>query len=131
MKTAILWIASLVLAAFFAFVGWYKTFAPLTELAKHGAYTIHIPEWMGRIAGVTEMLCALALLAGLNPGWRADTKWGAIYLVASQIVSGVIHVQHAEFDALWGNARWMALAFLLLALCARNETTTPLAGDRN
>lgn len=131
MKTAILWIASLGLAAFFAFVGWHKALSPLSELAKHGAYTVHIPEWMGRLAGITEMLCAISLLAGLNPHWRAATKWGAIYVFVSQVVAGTIHIIHAEFHALAANAQWMAIAALLYILCAQNHEKPSLAGESN
>ncbi len=110
-------VLALLLAAFFAFVGWHKTFSPLTELKKHGAYTVHLPEWLGRFAGVTEMLCALALVAGTVPRWRAAAKWGAVYVFLSQIVAGAIHIQHGETNALPANARWMAMAAVLYLLC--------------
>jgi uncharacterized membrane protein len=100
----------------------------LSELAKHGAYTVHIPVWLGRVAGVTEMLCALSLLAGLHPRWRMATKWGAIYVFVNQIVAGSIHIIYAEFHALPANARWMAIAALLYFLCAPERTKPSLAG---
>jgi uncharacterized membrane protein len=106
------------LAAFFAFVGWHKTVSPLSELVKHGAYTAHLPEWLGRFAGVTELLCALALVAGIVPRWRAAAKWGAVYVFASQIVAGTIHIMYGETHSLPANARWMAMAAVLYALCA-------------
>jgi uncharacterized membrane protein len=108
---------ALPLAAFFAFVGWYKTVSPLAELARHGAYTVHLPEWLGRCAGVTEMLCALALVVGIVPRWRVAAKWGAVYVFISQIIAGTIHVIHGETGALLANARWMAMAAILYVLC--------------
>ena len=108
---------ALPLAAFFAFVGWHKTVSPLSELAKHGAYTAHLPEWLGRFAGVTEMLCVLALLAGIVPRWRVAAKWGAVYVVASQIVAGSIHIIYGEIHSLPANARWMVMAMALYAVC--------------
>lgn len=109
--------SALPLAAFFAFVGWHKVFSSMAELAKHGAYTVHLPEWLGRIAGVTEMLCALALVAGIVPRWRAAAKWGAIYVFVSQIVAGSIHITFGETHSLPANARWMAMAAALFAVC--------------
>ncbi len=115
---------ALPLAAFFAFVGWHKTVSPLSDLAKHGAYTAHLPEWLGRLAGVTELLCALALVAGIVPRWRSAAKWGALYVFGSQIIAGTIHIMYGETQSLPANARWMAMAAALYAVCVwrRHET---------
>ena len=116
-KNVLCALLALPLAAFFAFVGWHKVFSPIAELVKHGAYTVHLPEWLGRLVGVTEMLCALALLVGIVPRWRAAAKWGAVYVFASQIVAGTIHTIYGETHSLPANAQWMALAAALFATC--------------
>ena len=118
-------VLALPLAAFFAFVGWHKVFSPIAELAKHGAYTIHLPEWLGRFAGVTEMLCALALVAGLLPRWRVAAKWGAVYVFVSQIVAGSIHIIYGEIQSLPANGQWMAMAAALYAVCVWKARTAP------
>ena len=117
MKILLCAVLAFPLAAFFGFVGWHKVFSPLSELAKHGAYTVHLPEWLGRIAGVTEMLCALALVAGIVPRWRAAAKWGAVYVFVSQIVAGTIHIIYGEIHSLPANGQWMAIAAALFAVC--------------
>ena len=114
-----------ILAAFFAFVGWHKAFSPLEVLVQHGAYTAHLPEWLGRLAGYTELACAAALLAGTVPRWGAAARWGAIYVLGSQILAGTIHVVHGETGALPANLRWMGLAGVLLTL-TRMQRTAPL-----
>jgi len=110
-------VLALPLSAFFAFVGWHKAFSPIAELEKHGAFTVHLPEYLGRLFGVTEMLCALALLAGIAPRWGAAAKWGAVYVFLSQIVAGAIHVIYGEMQALPANAQWMAMAAALFFSC--------------
>jgi uncharacterized membrane protein YphA (DoxX/SURF4 family) len=115
---------ALSLAIFFAFVGWHKTFSPVSELAKHGAYTVHLPEWLGRFAGVTEMLCALALVAGIIPRWRAAAKWGAVYVFVIQIVAGGIHIIYGETHSLPANCQWMVMAAALFAVCVWKAPAT-------
>lgn len=111
---------ALPVATFFAFVGWHKAFSPVAELVRHGAYTIHLPEWLGRLAGFTEMACAIALAAGVVPRWHNAAKWGAAYVFISQIWAGTIHILHGEIRSLPGNAQWMAMAAVLFALCVRS-----------
>lgn len=98
------------LAVFFAFVGWHKATSPISELAKHGAYTVHLPEWLGRLAGVTEILCAIALIVGVLPRWRRAAQWGAVYVFVSQIIAGTIHIIYGEVQSLPANGLWMAIA---------------------
>lgn len=117
-KSILCAVLALPLSVFFAFVGWHKAFSPIAELAKHGAFTVHLPEYLGRLFGVTEMLCALALLVGIAPRWRAAAKCGAVYVFFSQIVAGAIHVIYGEMQALPANAQWMAIAAALFAVCA-------------
>ncbi len=122
-RTVLCALLALPLAAFFTFVGFHKLFSPLSELAKHGAYTVHLPEWLGRFAGVTEMLCGFALVAGIIPRWRAAAKWGAVYVFVSQIVAGSIHINYGETHSLPANGQWMVMAATLFAACVWKTRT--------
>ncbi len=103
------------LATFFAFVGYYKAFAPLAELAKHNAFTVHLPELLGRGIGWIEIACALALLAGIVWHRAGPAQFAAaLFQIAEQGLSSVIHAQHGEEAMLPQNA----LLVLLLALVA-------------
>lgn len=108
--------AALALAVFFAFVGGNKALAPLADLARHHAWTIWLPEWLGRLIGVTEVLCALALLAGLHRTGRRWAMGAAIALIVNQAVAGAVHAAHAETGALPQNGilAGMAAAALIL-----------------
>jgi hypothetical protein len=105
------------LAAFFGFVGWYKAFAPLQELLEHHAWTAHVPVWIGRPMGVTEMLGAVALVAGIFPAAWRWTRLAALWLAASQIPSSIIHWNHGEADELPKNLLVFAMLLAVAALC--------------
>jgi uncharacterized membrane protein YphA (DoxX/SURF4 family) len=116
-------LCALPMAAFLGFVGYYKAFAPLAELAKHNAFTVHLPELLGRLIGWLEMGCAAALLAGLI--WRAAARWqiGAALLVAGeQVWSSVLHLQHGEGAMLRQN---VVLIVLLLIVALTRRTLSP------
>jgi putative copper export protein len=102
---------SLLLALFFAFVGWMKTTAPLELLAAHHAWTVHLPEAVGRIVGVSELVCALLLIAGLVPAYRRPGSSTAAVLIVNQTAAALAHAGHGEMEALPQNA-------VLTALCA-------------
>ena len=94
-------LAALPLAAFFGFVGYMKTFAPLATLAQHHAWTVALPEWLGRAVGMSELLCAAALLAAL--ALRGKLVWAeraAALLVINQIAAATVHLMRGEADAL-------------------------------
>ncbi|HEY6871035.1 MAG TPA: DoxX family protein [Novosphingobium sp.] len=109
------------MAAFFAFVGWYKAFAPNAELASHHAWTAHVPEWIGRPMGWTElagaMAMALAALPVLGRRVRPLAMVAAAWLAASQIVSGAVHVTHGEASALPQNLFLFITLLVIAALC--------------
>lgn len=104
---------SLPLAAFFAFVGWHKAFAPQAELIRHHSWTIWLPEWLGKIIGWSELACAFALLLGQYPRWNATARWAALVLIANQCVAAVIHFAHGEANSLPQN---IVLALMLAAV---------------
>ena len=114
-RIAVVMIA-LSLAAFFAFVGYFKSFAPLATLAEHHAWTVALPEWLGRIVGATELAAAAALAVGVvRP---AATRWAAIYLILNQACAAWVHLSNGEAAALPQNAA-------IAALCATAILLTP------
>ncbi len=113
-RVASLAIAAL-LALFFAFVGGNKAFAPLADLARHGAWTVHLPEALGRVVGWSEMILAAALLV---PRTRVGA---ALALVVNQIVATGVHLAHGETAALPQNAVLIAALGLVAALSRRRH----------
>lgn len=109
-KGAVMLLA-LLLAAFFGFVGWNKAFAPLAELAHHGAWTVHLPEGLGRLVGWSELALAAALLA--VPVRPSIARIAALALVLNQIAAALVHGALGETAALPQNA---VLIVMLLAL---------------
>jgi hypothetical protein len=109
------------MAAYFAFVGWYKAFAPMTELARHGAWTAHVPEWIGRPMRWAELVGAGAMvLAAIPHLGRPIARYdviAAVSLAASQIASGVVHTQHGEAAALPQNVFLFVTLLVIAGLC--------------
>lgn len=108
-------VPGLVLAAFFGFVGWHKAFSPLAELSAHHAWTVHVPWWLGKAVGWSEMAAAVALLAGIAPRGRPAARIGAATLALNQVCAALVHLTHGEADALGQNL----VLFVALGLVAR------------
>ena len=62
MKIA-LWIAHILLILMFGMSGYIKVFTPIEELASRMAWVTSVPEWMVRLAAVSELAAVLALIA--------------------------------------------------------------------
>ena len=103
-RTALRILLSLPLAAFFGFVGWMKASAPLATLTQHGAWTVRLPEALGRVVGVSEIACALLLLVGLLPRRARIGAASALVLIANQGVAAAVHAGAGESHALPQNA---------------------------
>ncbi|WP_294262922.1 DoxX family protein [uncultured Sphingomonas sp.] len=110
---------SLPLAAFFAFVGWMKASAPVETLAQHGAWTVRIPEPLGRAVGVSEIVCALLLLGGLLPGRARVGAASAMILIVNQMIAAAVHASAGEGHALPQNAVLIAALALVAWLSRR------------
>lgn len=119
--TAVAMLASLLFAAFFGFVGWNKAFAPLADLANYHAWTVYLPEWLGRLVGWSEMALALALLAMFAPGRRRIARIAALVLVANQCAAAGVHLAHGEAAALPQNALLIAVLLFVAGLARRPE----------
>ena len=109
-------ILALALAAFFAFVGWNKAFAPLADLARYHAWTIYLPEALGRAIGWSEIMLAAGLLGTLTRQGLRIARCSALLLILNQLVAAAVHAFHGEAGALPQNGALVAalLAVVLL-----------------
>ena len=119
-RTALRILLSLPLAAFFGFVGWMKASAPLATLTQHGAWTVRLPEPLGRVVGVSEIACALLLLVGLMPRRARIGAASALVLIANQGVAAAVHAGAGESHALPQNAVLVAALALVAWLSRRH-----------
>jgi uncharacterized membrane protein YphA (DoxX/SURF4 family) len=104
---------ALLLAAFFAFVGWHKLVSPLADLQRYHSWTAYLPELPGRIVGMSELICAAALVLSIVSKYRAAAGVAAAVLIANQLIAAAVHWTHQEIAALPQNG---ALIALLLAV---------------
>lgn len=116
---ALIAVLCIALAAFFGFVGWNKAFASLDDLTRYGSWTIHLPEWLGRAVGWSEMALALGLLFAFV-GKSRLTRLSALLLVANQLAAGAVHLTQRETAALPQNA--VLIALLLIVATQTRET---------
>ncbi len=115
---------AVLLAAFFAFVGYHKAFSPLAELAQHRVWTLVLPEPAGRIVGWSELLCGLLLLGYGAAATRPWAAAAALALIANQFVAAAVHAFRGEADALPQNAILAGL-LALVVLAARHDRQQP------
>jgi DoxX-like family len=121
---ALIAVLCIALAAFFGFVGWNKAFAPLEDLARYHAWTVYLPEWLGRLVGWSEMVLALGLLLILVPARRSLARIAALALIANQLCAAAVHALHGETAALPQNALLIALLTLAAWMPCSNLTQT-------
>ena len=112
-------VAALLLAAFFAFVGWHKAFSPLSELRQHKVWTLSLPEWLGRAVGWSEMILALGLLMFLTAVPRAIGRVCGLALIANQCAAAAVHMWRGETAALPQNAMLVGLLLLVFLIHGR------------
>jgi uncharacterized membrane protein YphA (DoxX/SURF4 family) len=96
------------MATFFAFVGWHKSVDSLADLARYHAWTVHLPEWAGRLVGWSELACAAALVMGLRS--PRIGRIAALVLIANQVVASGFHAAAGELSALPQNLVLIAMA---------------------
>ena len=112
------------LALFFGFVGWNKAFTALADLARYRAWTVYLPEWLGRLVGWSEMLLALALLLVFVPARRSLARIAALALIANQLCAAAVHTLQGETGALPQNAVLIALLALVAWMPCSNPIQT-------
>jgi hypothetical protein len=117
----IIWImscvAQIMLAAFFGFVGFMKATAPMTELARHHAWVAGLPEPVARLVGVSEILCAAALIVPML--LRAGKTWislAAIALVCNQTIAIFFHALRGDLAGAIGQNLVLIGLLLMLAI---------------
>lgn len=116
---------TLLLGAFHGFVGWHKAFSPYEELVKHSAWTIHLPIWLGKLVGWTELaLTAALLVALLRPALARLGLWACAAFVALELVSSVTHYATQDGGSLGQNAVSVALTAVLAWLYLRRSRRT-------
>lgn len=117
---------TLLLAAFHGFVGCHKTFSSREELIKHTAWTVHLPDWLGKIIGLIEMGLTVALLAALLRPHLSRTGQLACYaFIALELISTATHQITQDGASLPQNVVSILLtAFLAWLFAGRARATT-------
>lgn len=92
-------IACLLLAAFFAFVGYWKAFGPIAALAEHHAWVAGWPDWFARTVGWSELACAAALVIAALTGRSRLAFWTALVLIVNQLAALAVHASRNEAAA--------------------------------
>lgn len=107
------------LAAFSAFVGWNKAFAPLAVLAEHSAWTWHLPVWLGRFLGIAEIIAVVLLLAGLIMPRVAKMGFiAALWITLNNTVAMIVHIIHDETHTLMQSVLVISLCIVICILYA-------------
>jgi len=109
------WIARLLMAAFFCFVGYFKALGPWEVLQEHHAWVTQLTPGLARAVGWSEIVLGLALLVAAVPRLRRASWWAAILLLVNQLLATGIHVSRQEFDAVPQNVVIIALLALIIA----------------
>lgn len=105
---------TLLLSAFHGFVGWHKAFSSHEELVRHSAWTMHLPVWLGKLVGWTEMILTAALIVALvRPKLARVGMWVCILFIVMELVSAVTHYVTQDGGSLTQNAITVALTGLL------------------
>lgn len=122
MRLAALVALTLLIALFHGFVGANKALAPREVLAEHTAWTIHLPDVVGRAIGWIEIAMAAALLVALiRPGLARLGMWICIAFVMLEGISSFVHYRHGELSMLPQNAMSSLLTALAAWLFARRR----------
>lgn len=113
--TVLAWIARLLMAAFFGFVGYFKALGPWEVLEEHHAWVTDLPPTLARAIGWSEIVLGVLLLAAAVPRLRRISVWAAVVLVFNQLYATWVHISRQEFDALPQNAVIVVLLALIIA----------------
>ena len=115
------WVAQIVLAAFFGFVGFMKMTAPMAELERHHAWVAGLAPPVARVVGASEMLCAILLVVpGLLPGRGRWVGGAAVALIANQCAAILFHALRGDLaGAIGQNLFLIALLGLVAAVRLR------------
>lgn len=113
--SAALWAVQILLALFYASVGFMKLSQPLDALATDMTFVLAFPEWFTRFIGLAEVLAAVGLIApAATRVMPVLTPLAAVGLVIVQLAAMVFHVSHGESYMLPVNAVLLALALFIV-----------------
>jgi len=116
---------TVLLSAFHGFVGWHKTFSSREELLRHTAWTVHLPEWLGKVVGVIEMILVIALLVALlRPRFSRIGQLACYAFIALEAVSTAIHQITNDGASLTQNIVSILLTAFLAWLFAQRDRAT-------
>lgn len=119
LRLALLGGLTLLLGAFHGFVGWHKLFSSREELMLHKAWTVHIPDVVGRAVGMAEIVLTAALLVALvRPSLARLGLWSCGAFIALEIVSTITHQVSRDGAPLAQNLLSIALTGALAWLFA-------------
>lgn len=119
LRAVLLAALTLVLGAFHGFVGWHKALSSHEELVQHAAWTMHLPMWLGKLVGWTEMIVTAALLVALiRPKLARIGVWACIIFIVMELAAAVTHYLTRDGGSLVQNAVSISLTALLAWLFA-------------
>jgi DoxX-like family len=105
---------TLLLGAFHGFVGWHKAFSTREELVQHAAWTIHLPLWLGKLVGWTEMIVTAALLCAVfRRSWSRVGFWSCVIFIALELMATFTHYRTQDGGSLVQNAVTISLTAVL------------------
>jgi hypothetical protein len=113
---------SILLAAFFAFVGYWKAFGPIEALAEHHARVTGFPNWFTRVVGWSELACAVGLMTPVSGKLRPVIIWVAGALFINQVVAMSVQVGRGDAaEAEPQNLVLLSLLSIIIAVQLRNR----------
>jgi len=112
----------ILLAAFFAFVGYWKALGPIEALAEHHAWVAGFPNWFARIVGWSELACAVGLMTPVSGKLRPVIIWAASALFINQVVAMAVHVGRGDAaETAPQNLVLLTLLSIIIAVQLRNR----------
>ena len=114
MMNVVLWVSQGLLAALFLVAGLTKTVQTMAELSEKMLWVATTPEWVVRLAGVSEVLGALGVMLPAVMRIRpALSPLAAACLALVMALAMVFHIARGELYALPINLVLMALALFV------------------
>lgn len=109
-----LWVLQVLLACFFALVGWSHALMPFDQVAREATWMNDVPRWLGRFIGYAEIAGGLGLIlpaaTRMAPGL---TPLAALGLAAIMLLAIPFHVLKGEAGVVWLHALLGALALFV------------------
>lgn len=108
------WLIRLAIAAFFAFVGYWKALGPISALIEHHAWVSGYPVWFARSVGWSEIICAVMLITPAIGKLRYVALTGVVTLFINNIVAFITHMSRDELHLTPQNVVIGALLLVLM-----------------